>query len=248
MSLKPDRTKLYTKLEIWCQKPDVGWPCPQINDPEKVVNRLWEEMHYYNSDTLDQLIESFEGREHISSTKEVALRRLRPWLEKIFGSSCKIKDPKHITEGKRRSADKAARKESVRNLDENEVQPEEEITMSFGKTEVKRKSVVKGKSAAKVTPEAKVVEVKKSAAKLVGKKSEPKKVDAHKQLDKATRGYKESQVIKVLVSENPKRPGTEAHKRWGLYAKCKTVGAFLEKGGLQINLRDDASHDYIEVK
>lgn len=52
--------------------------------------------------------------------------------------------------------------------------------------------------------------------------------------------------IKLLVKENPKRPGTESHKRFKFYSKCKTVGAFLKAGGTRRDLDWDYEKGFIK--
>lgn len=54
--------------------------------------------------------------------------------------------------------------------------------------------------------------------------------------------------IKVLASENPKREGSAAHKKFSLYKNGMTVGEFLDKGGTSSCIAYDVKHGYIEVK
>lgn len=54
-------------------------------------------------------------------------------------------------------------------------------------------------------------------------------------------------AIKVLAKENPKRAGSASFKRFALYAKNKTVGAFLKAGGTRADLRYDTEHKHISV-
>jgi len=54
-------------------------------------------------------------------------------------------------------------------------------------------------------------------------------------------------AIKVLAKENPKRAGSESFKRFALYTKNKTVGAFLKAGGSRSDLRYDSEHKFISI-
>lgn len=53
--------------------------------------------------------------------------------------------------------------------------------------------------------------------------------------------------IKVLAKENPKRQGSAAFKRFGLYGRCKTVEEFLKRGGTTGDLRYDTAAGFIKV-
>ena len=50
-----------------------------------------------------------------------------------------------------------------------------------------------------------------------------------------------------LVTENPKRVGSESHARFEGYFKTKTVAAFLEAGGSRADLANDSAKGYLEI-
>lgn len=61
--------------------------------------------------------------------------------------------------------------------------------------------------------------------------------------------------ITILKDANPKRPGTQAHTKWGLYMNCKTVGDVVEafkaakypRRKAMSALRWDSSHEFIKI-
>lgn len=57
----------------------------------------------------------------------------------------------------------------------------------------------------------------------------------------------DNRKIKVLAKENPKREGSESHKRFALYSKHSTVASFLAAGGTSADLRYDEKAGHIEV-
>jgi hypothetical protein len=54
-------------------------------------------------------------------------------------------------------------------------------------------------------------------------------------------------VIKVTVSENPKKPFSKARAIFALYRDGMTVGEFLQKGGRRIDLDWDTRHEFISI-
>lgn len=56
-----------------------------------------------------------------------------------------------------------------------------------------------------------------------------------------------AQKIKLLVKENPKRPGSASFERYDLYKKAKTVGDFIDAGGKSADIAYDVKHEYIEL-
>lgn len=80
----------------------------------------------------------------------------------------------------------------------------------------------------------------KAAKKAPAKKAEPK---SNKKRENYLAGK-----IKVLVKKNPKQKSSKSYKRFELYSKHNTVGAFLKAGGTQLDLNWDWSKDYIEFK
>lgn len=57
----------------------------------------------------------------------------------------------------------------------------------------------------------------------------------------------DTRTITLLTKENPKREGTDSHKRFELYKKYKKVTSFLEAGGSTADLRHDEAKGYIKV-
>jgi hypothetical protein len=53
--------------------------------------------------------------------------------------------------------------------------------------------------------------------------------------------------IRILVSSNPKKPGTKAHYRFSLYKDGMTPSEFLAAGGLREDLRYDEAHGFIAI-
>ena len=96
---------------------------------------------------------------------------------------------------------------------------------------------------------------KTTAKKTTAKKSTAKKSTAKKTTAKKTtastagrsRSYDETTKIKWLVSENPKREGSAAHKRFAKYFKSKTVAEYMENGGTSADLRYEESHGILEL-
>lgn len=119
------------------------------------------------------------------------------------------------------------------------------------KTAAKKDAPAK-KAAAKKAP-AKATKLakgtgKKAAAPAKAAKSAGKKAAA---ADGARRGRKgafnESQKIKVLIKDNPKREGTASYDTFELLRKSKTVGDFFAAGGGSHNLHWNIERGYIEV-
>lgn len=59
--------------------------------------------------------------------------------------------------------------------------------------------------------------------------------------------YPDNAVINVLCNANPKRPGTNAHETFALYAANKTVGEFIKAGGFYAALSWDVGHGFLRV-
>lgn len=59
--------------------------------------------------------------------------------------------------------------------------------------------------------------------------------------------YPDNAVIHVLAQANPKRPGTNAHSTFALYAASKTVGEFIKAGGFYAALSWDVGHGFLRV-
>ena len=54
-------------------------------------------------------------------------------------------------------------------------------------------------------------------------------------------------VITVLVTENPRRPSSQAHRRFDRYKTGMTVEKFLDAGGLLTDIHYDIGHGFIAV-
>lgn len=80
----------------------------------------------------------------------------------------------------------------------------------------------------------------KKDKKTTAKKAEPK-------TNKKREDYLAGK-IKVLAKENPKRKGSASFKRFELYSKHPTVGAFLKAGGKQLDLNWDMDKGFINFK
>lgn len=104
-------------------------------------------------------------------------------------------------------------------------------------TEKGKGKEMKGKKAVAKAPEKTATPAKKTTAKAAPAKASRGRT--------ATNG--DAEAIKLIVKDNPKRPGSASFKRFALYAKSKTVGAFLKAGGSRADLRYDTEHKYITV-
>lgn len=116
-----------------------------------------------------------------------------------------------------------------------------------------KKAAGKAAAPAKATKLAKGTGKAATAAKGAGKAAPAAKGKAAKKPDgdAARRGRKgsfdESQKIKVLVKDNPKREGTASYDTFELLRKSKTVGDFFANGGASHNLHWNIERGYIEV-
>ncbi len=59
--------------------------------------------------------------------------------------------------------------------------------------------------------------------------------------------YPKRSLILKLVTYNPKKIGSGAHKRFEAYTGSGTVGEYMEKGGTLQDLADDISKSYVSV-
>lgn len=104
-----------------------------------------------------------------------------------------------------------------------------------------------------LTQGSKTVSSKKPVAKVPPKVTPPKAKAASKPVTKVAakpakaEGEFEKQKITLVTKENPKRTGSEAHKRYGYYATSKTVGDFLKKGGTALDIRYDKAAGHIRL-
>jgi hypothetical protein len=81
---------------------------------------------------------------------------------------------------------------------------------------------------------------------MAAKKTTPAKKEEGEKKTRAPRIANETK-IEVLVKENPKREGSNAHERFKLYGKCKTVGAYKEAGGQMGDIHYDVAHEFIKL-
>lgn len=144
------------------------------------------------------------------------------------------------------------------------IDSEKKAAKETAKTEKKKATVAKkvaanaakGKAAPDAIAKARAA---KKAAKAKPRKPTPlakkaKLVPSPKAAPKKTGGKKgragsftEDQKITVLVKDNPKREGSNAHEVFEWLRKSKTVGEFYKKGGMSSNLRWNIDHKYIKV-
>jgi hypothetical protein len=60
--------------------------------------------------------------------------------------------------------------------------------------------------------------------------------------------YNRDQKIKLLIKNNPKKLGSKSYERFKNYYDGISVGEFLDKGGLSIDLKWDSDHNFIKLK
>ena len=104
------------------------------------------------------------------------------------------------------------------------------------------------KKSVKKAPAKKAPAKKAPAKKAPAKKAPAKKAPSAATAKRASNGFDETAKITLLVKENPKRAGSEAHRRFKLYKTGMTVGDFIAKGGASADLRWDAKHKAISIK
>jgi hypothetical protein len=175
---------------------------------------------------LDELSDELTGKQLDSPNREKAVSRCLAAIEAEAG--LKFPEPKIIsTEGLA-------------------------MTELTSKTPTSKKTVSTAKPAAKAAP-AKAAPAKAPASKTAVKpaaKAAPKAAakPAAKAAPTAKKdGEFEKQKIVLVQKENPKRTGTDAHKRYEFYKSCKTVGEFLKKGGTALDIRYDKKNGYIRL-
>ena len=103
--------------------------------------------------------------------------------------------------------------------------------------QIKRGGTTMSQTTEKTTA-VKATAVKATVVKATTPKAE-KKVRAGK--------YAPTDKITLLTKENPKREGSEAHKRFALYSKHNTVESFLKAGGTSPDLNFDVKHGHIKI-
>ncbi len=60
--------------------------------------------------------------------------------------------------------------------------------------------------------------------------------------------YPDEYVIRVLVDDNPKRPGSRSHGEFALYKTGMTVSEYLAAGGSRAGINWDAERGFIAVE
>lgn len=120
--------------------------------------------------------------------------------------------------------------------EETESPPEDTPSTEPKEKEVKAKTAPKSSAKKLVTVKKDTPAVKK-AAPVATKKAPVGRVGVHA----------DGAAITLIVKENPKREGSDSHKRFALYSKHKTVAAFLKAGGSRSDLRYDTEHKYIKI-
>lgn len=98
-------------------------------------------------------------------------------------------------------------------------------------------------------PAAKKPAAKPAAKKPAAKDTDPKAHVAGVSAAKAkgNGGFDDEQKISWLVKENPRRGGSDTHRRFAKYFGSKTVGEYFKKGGTAGDLRWDVKHKYLTV-
>lgn len=129
-----------------------------------------------------------------------------------------------------KAVEDAVPREAARQKKWREVNPQEEAEMP--------KKVKEEKTNGK-TPKA------GKAAKADGKKSGLAKAQ---EANAGQRAELHAKKIHMLTKENPKREGTEAHKRFELYKNGMTVGEAIEAGITMSDIRYNEEHGHLELK
>jgi len=127
-------------------------------------------------------------------------------------------------------------------------------------TKVEKPTVVKvEKPAETVTKAEKAVETITKAAETVTKVEKSVEKPAVETVVKAETVAKAAVAVnigdinvsnecKIECAANPKRAGSKAHSRYAAYENAKTIGEYLECGGLRADLRYDLLHGFLEVR
>ena len=82
---------------------------------------------------------------------------------------------------------------------------------------------------------------------MVEKKKAVSKKKATREVSKKRLAYLDGKIT-VKAKENPKRKGTASFKRFELYKKNSTIGAYLKAGGTQRDLDWDAEKEFVKFK
>jgi hypothetical protein len=65
--------------------------------------------------------------------------------------------------------------------------------------------------------------------------------------ERTSKNFSAVSEINLLVTENPKRAGSKAHTRFGLYAEGQSVGDYIKAGGTFGDLSWDIQRQYISL-
>jgi hypothetical protein len=60
--------------------------------------------------------------------------------------------------------------------------------------------------------------------------------------------YADDDLVESVVKENPKKEGTKAHERFGLYKKGMKVAEYIAAGGNRADLSWDVEHEFIKIR
>lgn len=205
----------------------------------------------------NQLSERHDGKYRyvISSLDELVAAQLPPLiLAKVYqnvGGKGKLKPNSHFKERKVWNAmtdqEKETQKaEALGKKQEADLQKkqrdEAKVTAAKAKEDAKAlklkeaadKKTAREKEAADKKAAAEAAKAPKAAKPVVEKKPRPGAVNPR-------------ETITLLVESNPKREGSEAHKRFALYKNGITVADFLKAGGAMADINWDLGHRLIAL-
>lgn len=192
---------------------------PEKLDP-KELTEVNTQLALWLPGWLDELSDELMGKKADSPNREKAVKRCLAAIEAEAG--LKFPEP-HII--------------STEGLAMNEIT----ASSTTKKVSTPVKKTVPAKAAVTKKPTAKAAPAKKAAPTKATAKPATKAAPAKKD------GEFEKQTLTLVQKENPKRSGTDAHKRYGYYTGCKTVGDFLRKGGTALDIRYDKAAGYIRL-
>jgi len=216
------------------------------NKAEKKAARL-ESKRMTEQDNKDTATNEQEAAPNAAQKKPAS----KPAAKKA--AATKKPATKEATTSKTKPAAKASKEKNVSN---------DTAKKTTAKKTAKAEPKAKKKPAAKKAPAKKTAGKANGAAKPTkltkgtGKGAAAKKAPAKKAAGKKDQGegrrgrkgaFSESQKIKVLVKDNPKREGTASYDTFELLKKSKTVGEFFANGGGSHNLHWNIERGYIEV-
>jgi hypothetical protein len=98
-----------------------------------------------------------------------------------------------------------------------------------------------------VAYQAKALKEAGKAKRIAERHSTPEAIAKHNAKFAPTRHYNLTDIITVLVGENPKQQGSAARKRFALYKTGMTVEAALSAGLWAADIRHDAKKEHIKL-